>query len=141
MITISPYLNFDGNTEEVFNFYKAVFGGEFTSFQRFGEVPGYGENVPAEERNKVMHVALPVGNTEIMASDISPAMGHKLVVGNNKYITLGMNDKVESERIFNALSEGGRVDMPLQDTFWGAYYGVFVDKYGVQWMINCVPNS
>jgi len=133
---MNPYLNFDGQTEEAFQFYKSVFGGEFTSFHKMSDTPHAGE-LPENERNRVMHAALPIDeHTTLMASDIMPSMGHKLVVGNNVYISLHPSTKEEADKIFKGLSEGGEVEMPLQDTFWGAYYGSFTDKYGVRWMIN-----
>jgi PhnB protein len=140
MITINPYLNFDGNCEEAFNFYKSVFGGEFQMIQRISETP-HADNLPANERNRIMHVSLPVGKGNIlMGSDTMPSMGHKLVIGNNNHISIHPDTKAETDKIFNALSAGGTVTMPLEETFWGAYFGMFADKFGVLWMINCDLN-
>lgn len=137
MAKMNPYLNFDGKAEEAFNFYKSVFGTEFTGpIFKMGDAPGC-ENLPEDEKNRVMHVALPIGGGDtLMASDIVPSMGHKLVVGNNNYISLHPTSKEEADKLFNGLSAGGAVEMPMADQFWGAYFGSFKDKYGVQWMIN-----
>lgn len=136
MATINPYLNFPGNTEEAFSFYKSVFGGEFLTFQRFKDTPGAG-NIPEKDRNKIMHVALPIGKENIlMATDALESLGQKLTVGNNYYISINTESREETERLFTGLSAGGAVEMPLQDAFWGAYFGMFKDKFGVQWMVN-----
>ncbi|MGZ4054155.1 MAG: VOC family protein [Bacteroidia bacterium] len=136
MAAVNPYLNFLGNTEEVFNFYKSVFGGEFSVFQRFKDIPG-SEKMSPEDQGKIMHVALPIGKGSIlMASDALESMGHKLNVGNNFYISINADSEKETEQLFNALSAGGKVEMPLEKTFWGAYFGMFQDKFGIHWMIN-----
>jgi PhnB protein len=141
MTSINPYLNFPGNTEEAFNFYKSVFGGEFTSLQRFKDTPEAGR-VPDNEKEKIMHIALPIGNGNIlMATDALESMGHKLTLGNNIQITINPESKEEGERIFNGLSAGGKVEMPLQDTFWGAYFGMLTDRFGVKWMVNYSNNQ
>ena len=136
MPKMNPYLNFDGKAEEAFNFYKSVFGGEFTGIHKMGDAPGC-ENLPEDEKNRVMHVGLPIDSgTVLMASDTMPSMGQKLVEGNNVHISLHPGSREEADRLFNGLSAGGQVEMPLQDTFWGAYYGSFQDKYGIKWMVN-----
>ena len=136
MATMNPYLNFDGNAEEAFNFYKSVIGGEFSNVQKFKDMPG-SEKMSAEDANKIMHIALPLSNGHtLMASDTIKSMGQALKVGNNVYINLSPDSEEEADRLFNGLSAGGKVEMALQKTFWGAYYGSFADKYGVQWMIN-----
>lgn len=136
MANFNPYLNFNGNTEEAFNFYKSVFGGEFAMLMRFRDVPG-NENLPAEVQNKIMHIALPVGNGNmLMATDSLESMGQKLIVGNNHYFMLGAGSKEEADDLFAKLSVNGKIEMPLQDTFWGAYYGAFTDQFGIQWMID-----
>ena len=130
------YLNFDGNAEEAFNFYKSVFGGEFSNVQKFKDMPG-SEKMPAEDANKIMHIALPLSSGyTLMASDTIKSMGPELKVGNNVYINLSPDSEEEADRLFNGLSAGGKVETALQKTFWGAYFGSFADKYGVQWMIN-----
>jgi PhnB protein len=133
------YLNFNDNTEEVFNFYKAVLGGEFTYFSRFGDMPSQ-EGAPAlpdEVMNRVMHVALQVNpGFAIFGSDTMPGMSPDLVMGSNISIYLNVESREEADRVFNALLEDGHAYMPMQETFWGAYFGQLCDKFGIQWMIN-----
>ncbi|MGN6212136.1 VOC family protein [Parafilimonas sp.] len=136
MPKLNPYLNFDGKAEEAFTFYKSVFGGEFRGeVFKMGNAPGC-ENLPEVEKNRVMHIALPVGNDLLMASDIVPSMGHKLIEGNNNYVSIFPDSREEADKLFNGLSAGGQVEMPMADQFWGDYFGSFTDKYGVKWMIN-----
>lgn len=134
---IHPYLNFDGTAEEAFNFYQSVFGGEFKDKNRMAEAPG-GDKLPENEKNRLMHISLPIGDgIFLMASDILPSAGHKLNMGNQTYVLLNFKDRTEADRLFRSLSEGGEVEMDIQNTFWGAYFGSFVDKFGIRWMINC----
>jgi PhnB protein len=136
MATMNPYLNFDGTAEAAFTFYKSVFGGEFLTIAKMTDAPGT-ENLPENEKNRIMHISLPIGNNlMLLASDIVPSMGHKLVEGNNVHICLSPESREEAERLFNGLSAGGVVEMPLADMFWGAYYGNFKDKFGINWMVN-----
>ena len=136
MAKLNSYLNFDGTAEEAFNFYKSVLGGEFRGgVMRMGDAPGT-ENLSDDEKKRVMHIALPIGNDLLMASDIVPSMGHKLTVGNNNYISIFPESREEADRLFNGLSVGGAVEMPMQEQFWGDYFGSFTDKYGIGWMIN-----
>lgn len=136
MKTLNPYLNFDGATEEAFSFYKSIFGGEFMGgIMRYGDMEGGGEMSP-EEGKKVLHVALPIGNGVLMGTDSIEGLGQRLVMGNNNQIMLSTETKEEADRVFDELSDGGNVEMPMQDMFWGAYYGAFADKFGVNWMIN-----
>lgn len=136
MLTMNPYLNFKDKTEEAFNFYKSVFGGEFATVMRAKDTPMV-ETIPVNERNKIMYMALPVGKGSIlMGSDIFESMGHTLEPGNNFYIAINPDSKEESDKVFNGLSAGGKVTMPLADAFWGAYFGMCVDKFGIQWMVN-----
>ncbi len=141
MARVSTYLNFTRNTEEAFNFYKSVFGGEFTSpIARFGDIPPSAEMPPLAEEDKglVMHVALPIlGGHLLMGTDAPESMNFKVKPGNNVYISLHPDSREETKRLFNALSEGGRVEQELQDMFWGDYYGSICDKFGVQWMLIC----
>lgn len=138
MSNFNPYLNFPGTTEEAFNFYRSVFGGEFAGVMRYGDMPGCDETPMTDaDKGKIMHIALPIGNgTTLMATDHQESMGKKLITGNNFYICIGPDTKEEADRLFNSLSNGGEVEMPMADTFWGAYFGCFTDKYGIQWMIN-----
>lgn len=136
MATVNPYLNFLGNTEEAFNFYKSVFGGEFVAIQRFKETPE-ADKLPADDQDKIMHVALPIGNdTILMGTDALESMGHTIISGNNFSLSIGADSKEEAEKLFQGLAEGGEVEMPLQDTFWGAYFGMAADKFGIKWMVN-----
>jgi len=134
---VNTYLNFLGNTEEVFNFYKSVFGGEFSSLVHFQDMKMEGVNIPQEDQDKIMHIALPISKDHIlMASDALESLGQKLTQGNNVHISVHPDDKEEAGRIFAALSEGGKVEMPIADQMWGDYYGSFKDKFGVNWMVN-----
>lgn len=136
MAKMNPYLNFDGTAEAAFTFYKSVFGGEFDGVHKMSGLPD-ADQLPENERERIMHIGLPIDeHTTLMASDIMPSMGHKLVEGNNSYISLHPSSREEADRLFNGLSEGGSIEMPLEDTFWGAYYGSFKDKFGVLWMVN-----
>ena len=141
MSKVNTYLNFSRNTEEVFNFYKSVFKSEFAGdIARFGDIPPQAGMPPLAEEDKslVMHVALPIlGGHVLMGTDAPESMGFKVNPGNNVYISLEPDTRAESDRLFDALKEGGTVEMELQDMFWGAYYGSLVDKYGVRWMVNC----
>lgn len=137
MTTLQPYLNFAGNAEEAFNFYKSVFGGEFSSLVRFKDFPMEGVSIPQEDAGKIMHISLPIGEESIlMASDALESLGQKLVKGNNVYISIHATSREEADRIFNALSEGGEIEMPIADQAWGDYYGSLQDKFGVMWMVN-----
>lgn len=141
MTTANPYLNFNGNTEEAFNFYKSVFGGEFLALMRFKDNADCKDWSEADQE-RIMHVALPIGNgTVLMATDSLESLGQKLIVGNNFYIAISPESKEEADRLFNGLSAGGKIEMPMQDMFWGAYYGSFADKFGVQWMLNYSKNQ
>lgn len=140
MASVSTYLNFDGKTEEAFNFYKKVFGTDFEGeISRMGEVPpqeGMPELTEAEKK-LVMHVSLPIlAGHKLMGTDVLKSMGHTLEVGNNFTINLEPDSKEEADRLFKELSEGGKVGNAMQDMFWGDYYGDFTDKFGVRWMIN-----
>lgn len=141
MVTINPYLNFSGNTEEVFNFYKSVFGGEFLMLQRFKDTPEAGE-ISENEKEKLMHISLPIGKGDIlMATDALESMGHKVTAGNNFHLSVETESKEEADRIFKGLSEGGKVTMPQDNTFWGSYFGMLTDKYGIQWMVSFTPKN
>jgi PhnB protein len=140
MAAINPYLNFNGNTEEAFNFYKSVFGGEFFMVQRFKDTPE-GDRVPAQDADKIMHISLPIGSGNIlMGTDELESMGHKLVAGNNFQLAIGTNSQEEADKLFYGLSEGGKVEVPLAKMFWGAYFGMFTDKFGTKWMVSYDEN-
>lgn len=140
MSRVSIYLNFQGNTEEAFNFYKSVFGTEFVApISRMGDVPAQPgmPPLPENEKNAVMHVELPIlGGTLIMGTDMLESMGHKLRIGNNTTICLEPDSKEQTDKLFKALSAGGSEMVAPMDMFWGAYWGVCLDKYGVRWMFN-----
>ena len=142
MAKVSTYLNFPRNTEEVFNYYKSIFGGEFCGdgITRLGDI-AVSEGMPQiaeEDKNLVMHVALPIlcGHV-LMGTDAPESMGFKLNFGNNIHISLEPDTRAETRRLFDALATDGLITMELQDMFWGAYYGSCTDKFGVQWMVNC----
>ncbi len=146
MAKTSTYLNFPGQTEEVFNFYKSIFGGEFCGggIMRFGDIPAQEGNPPMAEdvKNLIMHIELPIlGGHILMGSDAPESMGFHVQFGNNVYLNLDADTREETLRIFNALSNGGKIEMDLQDVFWGAYFGSFTDKYGIHWMVYCNEKS
>ncbi len=142
MSRVSTYLNFMGNTEEAFVFYKAVFGTEFlTPISRLGDMPVDPSMAPlsADEQRMVMHVELPILDGHVlMATDLLASQGHELRIGNNMTINLELEDRAETERLFKELSEGGSDQFGLQDMPWGAYWGTCADRFGVRWMFNCV---
>lgn len=146
MAKTSIYLNFPRKTEEAFNFYKSVFGGEFAGgkINRMGEVPA-DPSQPAmaeADKNLVMHVALPLlGDCVLMGTDAPESMGFTVNSGNNIYINLEPDTREETDRLFAALSESGKIGMQLQEMFWGDYFGSCTDKFGVQWMFNCSSKS
>ncbi|MEO5593600.1 MAG: VOC family protein [Chitinophagaceae bacterium] len=135
-MTINPYLNFPGTTEAAFNFYKSIFGGEFTMVQRFKDGPDAGK-VPAALQNQIMHISLPIAPGYIlMATDAPAEMGFVFTKGNNCYLNVSPDTREEAKRLFDGLSAGGKIEMDLQDAFWGSYFGSFEDKFGIKWMIN-----
>ena len=140
MIKINPYLNFMGNTEEAMNFYKSVFGGDFSVFQRFKDIPG-GEKMDADEQEKVMNISLPLGDGNVlMATDALESMGQALIVGNNFHLSVNTTSEKEADRIFDALSKNGQVKMAMNKAFWGSYFGMLTDKFGIQWMLSFDEN-
>jgi PhnB protein len=145
MARVNPYLHFLGNTEEAFNFYKSVFGGEFAMLMRFSEIQNQEgcENMSESDLSKIMHVALPISDGNVlMATDAVGQHAKDAVIGNNISLSVSAESKEEADKIFNGLSEGGDVTMPLADTFWGAYFGMCKDKFGINWMINYdYPNN
>jgi len=138
MTTINPYLQFNGNAEQAFEFYRSHFGGE-TSISRYKEAPDLQgrEKMSAQDLEKLMHVSLPIANGNIlMGCDIVESLGHQKASGNNIYLSIEASSREEATRLFNGLSAGGNVQMPLGDTFWNAYFGMFSDKFGIHWMVN-----
>ena len=135
MKAVNITLLFDGNAEAALNFYKSVFGGEFENFQRMTDIPG--NPMPAEEANKVLHATLPIGNSRLMAMDCPKGrIVHN--PGNNFMVTVDTESEEETTRAFNALSEGGNITMPLENQFWGAFFGMVTDKLGIKWMLSYV---
>jgi PhnB protein len=133
---VNPYLIFDGKAEEAFDFYRSVFGGEFSSVNRMGEAPGT-ENLSDDMKNRLMHISLPLTDgITLMASDCGPGMNEGFTIGNNVNISVHPDSREEADRLFNGLSAGGKVEMPIADMFWGDYFGSFIDKFGVNWMVN-----
>ncbi|MBK9247510.1 MAG: VOC family protein [Ignavibacteria bacterium] len=139
MATLSPYLNFNGNTEEAFNFYKSVFGGEFAILSRFKDMPS-NPGTPAMseiDSEKILHIALPISPGHvIMGTDALESFGQVLTFGDNFSISVSVDSEAEADRIFAGLSADGKIEMPLEKTFWGAYFGMCKDKFNVQWMVN-----
>ena len=137
---LNPYLNFDGKCEEAFLYYKKVFGGEFAGqgLMRFGDIPPMdGFELAEEHKNRIMHVSLPLGNELLMGSDTMPGFGNgPFKIGDTTYISIHPDSREEADRIFAELSAGGEVEMPMEDQFWGDYFGSFRDKFGINWMIN-----
>jgi PhnB protein len=139
MATINPYLHFLGNTEEVFNFYKSVFGGEFTTVMRFGDMQGQEgcEKMSDADKQKIMHISLPLADGHVlMANDAVGEYAADAVFGNNISLSVSADSKEEADKIFNGLAADGKITMPLGDTFWGAYFGMLTDKFGIDWLIN-----
>jgi PhnB protein len=137
MTKLNTYLNFAGNTEEAFNFYRSVFGGEFRTVMRFKDMPMPGVTIAKNEENKIMHIALPVGKDDVlMASDALESHGQKVIAGNNVSISIFPDSKEDADMIFKALSAGGKIEMPMGNQPWGDYYGGLADKFGVRWMVD-----
>lgn len=139
---IQPYLTFNGYCEEAFNFYKSVFGVDFAYISRFGEMPPQeGVSFPESFANKIMHVSLPINKQFMLfGSDTGGGCAPEVVVGNNISLSLQIDSKEEADKVFSALSAGGTVTMPMEVTFWNAYFGMFTDKFGINWMINVELN-
>jgi PhnB protein len=142
MMKVHAYLNFDGNAGEAFEFYRSVFGGELSSVVRFKDFPMEGVTIPTEDENKMMHIALPIGEDNLlMASDVLRSLGQELRQGNNVYVSVHPDSREEADRIFSALSAGANVEMPIADQAWGDYFGSMKDKFGVMWMVNHSPSQ
>lgn len=141
MAIINPYLNYNGNTEEAFNFYKSVFGGEFKMIVRFKDMPHHEQPLSESDANKIMHIALPVGkNNILMATDFIESIGQKMKESNRYSISINAESKDEANKLFNGLSEGGQIEVPIADSPWGSYFGLFKDKFGIQWLVDFDPN-
>ncbi len=137
MKTLNPYLSFNGNCEAAFNFYKSILGGEFSSVSRYNDMPSE-EPVPDSEKNKILHMALPISeHVSLMGADTSELYGPKADFGNNVALSINTTDQAEALRIFTGLSAGGTIVMPFEAVFWGGLFGMFVDQFGVHWMVSC----
>ncbi len=140
MATINPHINFNGNAEEAFTFYKSVFGGEFAKVMRFKDLSSPEFPVAEKEANKIMHIALPIGkNNVLMANDVPESMGRTNENENRSKIAISAESKEEADRLFNGLSVNGKIEMPIGDSPWGSYFGMFRDKYGIEWMVDFDP--
>lgn len=136
MTTLSPYINFNGNAEEAFNFYRSVFGGEFTSIIRFKDLESAEFPVAENEANKIMRIVLPIGGSSLIANDVPEALGRVSENENRSKIAVSVESREEADRIFTGLSEGGTVEMPMDESPWGTYFAMFRDKYGIEWTVE-----
>ena len=141
MASINPHINFNGNAEEAFNFYKSVFGGDFAKIMRFKDLASAEFPVAENEANKIMHIALPIGNSILMANDVPEILGRTNENENRSKIVISAASKEEADKLFNGLSEGGQIEMPISDSPWGSYFGMFRDKYGIEWMVEFEPGN
>ena len=142
MTTINPWINFNGNAEEAFTFYKSVFGGEFTKITRFKDLASAEFPVPGAEENKLMYIALPIGNGSVLIGNDVPAfMGRVNENENRSKISLQAESREEADRIFNGLSAGGAIEGPMSESPWGTYAGMFRDKYGIEWIVEFTPGK
>ena len=139
MALINPHINFNGNAEEAFNFYKSVFGGEFAMIIRFKNMSSDEFPVAEKEANKIMHIALPIGKNVLMANDIPESMGRVNENENRSKISVSAESREEADKIYNGLSAGGEIEMPIGDSPWGSYFAMFRDKYGIEWMVDFDP--
>lgn len=140
MASINPHINFNGNAEEAFNFYKSVFGGEFAKIIRFRDLASAGFPVAENEANKIMHIALPIGKSILMANDVPEILGRTNENENRSKIVISAESKEEADKLFNGLSAGGQIEMPISHSPWGSYFGMFRDKYGIEWMVDFDSN-
>ncbi len=139
MAQINPHINFNGNAEEAFTFYKSVFGGEFAKIIRFKDLSGPEFPVSENEANKIMHIALPVGKNILMANDVPQSMGRTNENENRSKISISAESREEADKLFNGLSAGGQIEVPMEESPWGSYFGMFRDKYGIEWMVDFDP--
>jgi PhnB protein len=139
MALINPYINFNGNAEEAFLFYRSVFGGEFAKVMRFKDLSNADYPVAENEANKIMHIALPIGENILMANDVPQSLGRVSENENRSKISISAESREEANKLFNGLSAGGTIEMPIGDSPWGSYFGMFRDKYGIEWMVDYDP--
>lgn len=137
MALINPYIHFNGNAEEAFTFYKSVFGGEFAKIMRYKDLSSPEHPIPENDANRLMHITLPIGkNSVLIGSDVMEVMGQVTENDNRNTISINADSRDEADKLFNGLSKGGKIEMPIADGPFGAYFGMFADKYGVQWMVQ-----
>lgn len=136
MAIINPYINFNGNTEEAFNFYKSVFGGEFAQVIRFKDMASPEHPIAENEGQLIMHIALPIGKNVLMGNDVPPSMGRVNENENRSKIAIGAASREEADKLYIGLSNGGTVEVPIGDSPWGTYFAMFRDKYGIEWMVD-----
>ena len=141
MALINPHINFNGNAEEAFTFYRSVFGGEFAKIIRFKDLELPEFKVSPKEANKILHIALPIGSSALMGNDVPEILGRTNENENRSKISITADSREEADRIFNGLSAGGTMEAPMGDSPWGSYFGMFRDKYGIEWMIDFNPTS
>ncbi len=139
MALINPHINFNGNAEEAFNFYKSVFGGEFSMIMRFKDIADPENPITEKEANKIMHIALPIGKNILMANDVPESMGRVNENENRSKISVSAESREEADKIFSGLSAGGNIEVPISESPWGSYFGMFRDKYGIEWMVDFDP--
>ncbi|MFZ1705045.1 MAG: VOC family protein [Saprospiraceae bacterium] len=139
MALINPHINFNGNAEEAFNFYKSVFGGEFAMIMRFKDMASKEFPVDEKEANKIMHIALPIGKNILMGNDVPESMGRVDENENRSKISISAESREEADKLFNGLSRDGNIEFPMSDSPWGSYFGMFRDKYGIEWMVDFDP--
>ena len=139
MAQINPHINFNGNAEEAFTFYKSVFGGEFARIMRFKDISSPESPVTENDANKIMHIALPIGKNILMANDVPESMGQTNENENRSKISISAESKEEADKLFNGLSVGGQIEVQIGDSPWGSYFGMFRDKYGIEWMVDFDP--
>jgi PhnB protein len=140
MAEINPHINFNGNAEEAFTFYKSVFGGEFARVVRFKDLAIPGVSIAEKEENKIMHIALPIGKgSMLMANDVPEHLGRTNENENRSKIFITAESKEEADKLFNGLSAGGQIEGPIGESPWGSYFGYFRDKYGIEWMVEFAP--
>ena len=139
MALINPHINFNGNAEEAFNFYKSVFGGEFANIVRLKDISSPEHPVAENDANKIMHIALPIGPNVLMANDVPESMGRVNENENRSKISISTESREEADKLFNGLSMGGKIEVPIADSFGGVYFGMFRDKYGIEWMVEFDP--
>ncbi len=141
MAQINPHINFNGNAEEAFTFYKSIFGGEFAKILRFKDISSPEFLVTENDANKIMHIALPIGKNILMANDVPESMGKTNENENRSKISITAESKEEADKLFNGLSVGGQIEAPIEDSPWGSYFGMFRDKYGIEWMVDFDPKN